>query len=129
MDHGCGHVGRASDGAGPLDRVRYLSVVLLALAVISGASAAETFTGTITDDMCAKGDHSGMRMGPNDGECARSCVILHDAEYVLWDGRATYQLSDQKKPYEFAGQRVRVTGTLDSKTRMIKVESITAAAK
>lgn len=108
-------------------QMRYLSVVLLALSAFSAASAAETFTGTITDDMCARGDHSGMRMGPNDGECARSCVILHDAEYVLWDGRTTYQLSDQKTPYEFAGRRVRVTGTLDSKTRTIKVESIAAA--
>lgn len=107
--------------------MRYLSVALLALAAYTGASAAETFTGTITDDMCARANHSGMQMGPTDGECARSCVILHDAEYVLWDGRATYQLSDQKTPYEFAGRRVTVTGTLDKAGTKITVDSIVAA--
>lgn len=106
--------------------MRYLSVLLLALAAFSGASAAETFTGTITDDMCAKADHSGMQMGPNDAECTKSCVILHDAEYVLYDGRNAYHLSDQKTPAEFAGRRVRVTGTLDASKKSIKVESIVA---
>jgi hypothetical protein len=107
--------------------MRYLTVVLLAVSAFSAASAAETFTGTITDDMCARGDHSGMQMGPNDAECTKSCVILHDAEYVLFDGKAVYVLSDQKLPEKFAGQRVHVTGTLDSKTKKIKVESITAS--
>ena len=38
-----------------------------------------------------------------------------------------YELSDQKTPEKFAAQRVRVVGTLDAKTKTIKVESITAA--
>lgn len=110
--------------------MRYVSVALLVLAAFSAAvPAAETFTGTITDDMCAKGDHSGMQMGPNDAECTRSCVILHDAEYVLFDGRVTYILSDGKKADEFAGRRVRVTGTLDARKKTIAVQSITAASR
>lgn len=103
---------------------RQVGVVLLALTTLSGASAAETFTGTITDDMCAKADHAGMQMGPNDAECTKACVILHDAEYVLFDGGSTYRLSDQKMPAEFAGRRVRVTGTLDARTKTIAVDAI-----
>ena len=49
--------------------------------------------------------------------------------YVLKDsGGTTYQLDDQKKAKDFAGQSVKVTGTLDPSTNMIKVSSITPAS-
>src|SRR3954470_23227821 len=98
----------------------------LALAAISlsAAPAKQTFTGVVTDDMCAKGDHSLMQMGPTDADCTRACVSAHGASFVLYDGKAAYVLSDQKAPDKFAGQRVRVTGTLDAKTRTIQLESI-----
>ena len=48
--------------------------------------------------------------------------------YVLYDGKeAYYRLSDQRTPEKLAGQKVTVTGTLDAKTRTIRVDSITAA--
>ena len=100
----------------------------IALAAISlSAAPAQTFTGVITDDMCPKGEHSAMQMGPTDADCTRACVSVHAAQFVLYDGKTTYGLSDQKTPDKFAGQKVRVTGTLDAKTRKIAVESIAAA--
>jgi len=36
-----------------------------------------------------------------------------------------YVLSDQKTPEQFAGQRVKVTGTLYEKTRILTVDSMT----
>ena len=104
-----------------------LIVGVLALASLSSAQASQTFVGTITDDMCAKEGHAAMRMGPTDAECTKACVAAHGAEYVLADGTNVYTLSDQKTPEKFAGQRVRVTGTLDGKTRKIQVQSITGA--
>src|SRR5262249_45187888 len=95
----------------------------------SAAPVKQKFTGVITDEMCATGDHSGMRMGPNDAECTKACVALHGASYVLYDGKNAYVLSDQKLPEKFAGQKVTIAGTLDAKTKTIKVESIAAAAK
>ena len=86
-----------------------------------------TFTGTITDSMCANADHSPMRMGPTDAECTVACVTAHGATYVLYDGKEVYTLSDQQTPEKFAGQKVTVTGTLDAKTKTIQVDSITAA--
>jgi hypothetical protein len=89
------------------------------------AQGAQTFVGVITDDMCATKDgHAAMRMGPTDAECARACVAAHGAEYVLADGTNVHTLSDQKLPEQFAGQRVRVTGALDPKTKTIQVQSI-----
>lgn len=101
--------------------------LLLAGAALS-AAASQTYTGTITDQLCAtSAGHSKMRMGPTDAECTKACVTAHGASYVLYDGKNVYVLSDQRTPEQFAGQRVVVTGTLDAKTKTIRVDSITAA--
>jgi len=107
--------------------MKLLSVSLLALTLSSGAQAKRTFTGSITDSMCAnKAGHSTMRMGPTDAECTKACVVAHGATYVLYDGTNVYELSDQRTPEQYAGQKVRVTGTLDAKTKTIRVDSIAA---
>jgi hypothetical protein len=99
---------------------------LLLVAALS-VQAKQTFTGIITDDVCARGGHAGMRMGPTDAECTTLCVTVHDAAYVLYDGKDVYMLSEQKTPERFAAQKVRVVGALDAETKTIQVESITAA--
>ena len=104
--------------------------LIISLVIIAGlvpAQAKRMFTGTITDSMCAAGDHSRMRMGSTDAECTIACVSAHDAKYVLYDGKETYVLSDQKTPEKFAGKKVTVTGALDAKTGTIQVDSITEA--
>jgi hypothetical protein len=100
---------------------------LLAVTVLIAAPGKQTFTGTITDSMCSTADHSQMKMGPTDAECTKACVGIHGATYVLYDGKNVYELSDQKTPEQFAAKKVTVTGTLDAKTKTIKVDSITAA--
>jgi hypothetical protein len=100
---------------------------LAALATLAWAQGKQTFTGIITDSMCANGDHAGMHMGANDAECTVACVLAHDASYVLFDGKSAYVLSDQQTPEKLAGKKVTVTGTLDAKTKVIKVDSIAAA--
>jgi hypothetical protein len=107
--------------------MRPLIAGLLALTALSAAQGKQTFVGTITDDMCERADHSRMQMGPTDAECTRACVAQHGAAFVLFDGTNVYKLSDQKTPDKFAGQKVRVTGTVDAKTKTIRVESISAA--
>ena len=103
-------------------------VAMLSLPMLTAAQAKpQTFTGTITDSMCAKADHSQMQMGPTDAECVKACVAAHGASYVLYDGKKTYDLSDQQMPEKFAGQKVTVTGTLDAKAGKIAVQSIAAA--
>ena len=102
---------------------------ILAVAVLSAAPAEQTFTGTISDDMCATAGHSGMRMGPTDADCTRACIVSHGASYVLVSGKDVYVLSDQKMPERFAGDTVTVVGTLEANTRTIRVQSITAASR
>ena len=106
--------------------MKSLMAGLLAIAALA-QPAPKVFTGTITDSMCANADHAPMRMGPTDAECTKACVEEHDARFMLHDSKQTYGLSDQKAAEKFAGQKVRVTGTVDAKTNTIRVVSIAAA--
>jgi hypothetical protein len=109
--------------------MKSILLIAIASATLSAAADKQTFTGTITDAMCAVNGHAAMRMGPTDAECAKACALEHDADYVLLVGKNVYSLSDQKTPERFAGQQVKVVGTLDAKKKRIEVESITDAAR
>jgi hypothetical protein len=106
--------------------MKLLLASLLALPALT-PQATRTFTGTITDSVCDHADHSHMRMGPTDAECAVACADEHEAAFVLYDGKDVYTLSDQKTAQKFAARRVTVAGTLDARTRTIHVASITPA--
>ena len=110
--------------AGPGKAGHYVLVILLGAAAVSAAPSTQTFKGVVTDDNCFKGDHSHMRMGDTDGECAVACVNAHGSSYMLFDGKTAYTLSDQKAPEKLAGQKVIVVGTLDAKAKTIQVSSI-----
>ena len=99
---------------------------LLVIAALAASPAKQTFTGIVTDDNCPSADHSVMRMGPTDAECAMACLDAHGAQYGLYDGNNFYMLSDQRTPEKFIGIKVKVIGTLDSKSKTIQVDSITA---
>jgi len=100
--------------------------ILLASATLGLAADKQAFTGTITDSMCEKADHTDMKMG-SDAKCVAECVKGMGAKYVLYDGKNAYLLSDQTTPAKFAGKKVTVMGTLDEKTKTITVASIGAA--
>ncbi len=104
-----------------------VAVAAVVATSLGAAQDAQTFTGVISEDQCAKDGHAAMRMGPTDAECTKICIVAHGAAYVLLDGSEVYALSDQKAPEAFAAQKVIVTGTLDPKTKTIRVTSIKAA--
>jgi len=99
---------------------------LFASIVLSVAAMGGTFTGVITDTMCGA-SHKAMNMGP-DPKCVRDCVRMDpkNTKYALYDGKNVYVLSDQKAPEALAAQKVKVTGTLDEKSKTIAVEKIEA---
>jgi uncharacterized protein DUF5818 len=91
-----------------------------------------TFNGEIMDEACAKGGgHESMfkKMGTNDPKACTEACIKMGSKYVLFNADKTfYQLSDQKKPAPFAGQKVEVTGTLNKATKTIHIAAIKAAS-
>jgi hypothetical protein len=93
-------------------------------AVMMVAAGTQTFVGVVTDTMCGA-DHKAMKISP-DSKCVRECVRA-GAKYALLVGREVYVLSDQRTPERFAAQKVKVTGTLDPKTKTIAVASIEPA--
>jgi hypothetical protein len=104
------------------------------------AAKDKTFNGEIMDSQCAKnGSHAmmlakeGMAGKENDPMaktmCTKNCVKM-GGKYVLFDAasKTTYELDDQTKLEQFAGQAVKVTGTLDKTTKTIHVTDIKAAS-
>jgi Protein of unknown function (DUF5818) len=112
--------------------------VLFALAAVlvfglsfatSAAPKDKTYSGEIMDSQCAmNASHAEMLkkegMGdkdPNDpmvkAMCTKNCVKM-GGKYVLYDAasKKVYQLDDQTKPEQFAGQNVKVTGTFSKDT-------------
>jgi hypothetical protein len=100
---------------------------VFAAATTAFAAGSQTYTGVITDSMCASPDHKGMNMG-SDAKCVTECVKGMKAKYVLYDNasKKTYILSDQKTPEQFAAKKVVVKGTLDASGKNLTVESIAA---
>jgi len=87
-----------------------------------GNNSTKTFVGSIGDSMCGA---KHMMPGESDKDCTLGCV-KEGAKYILVDPSGKiYQLSDQKKPGQFAGAKVKVMGTLKGDT--ITVTSIIAA--
>jgi hypothetical protein len=113
-----------------------LAAVLLS-SLSFAAPKGKTFKGEIMDSQCAKeGSHAMMLkkegMGdkdPNDPMakkmCTENCVKM-GGKYVLYDAasKKVYQLDDQTKPQQFAGQNVKITGTLDESSETIHVTDI-----
>jgi hypothetical protein len=85
-------------------------------------SGSRTFVGNVSDSAC--GLHH--TMGGNAKRCTLMCVGM-GSKFVLADEahHIVYALSDQSKARPFAGEKVRVVGTL--KRSKIEVVSITAA--
>ena len=105
---------------------------VLVLGLSFGALAApkgKIFKGEIMDSQCAmNASHAEMLkkegMGdkdPNDpmvkAMCTKNCIKM-GGKYVLYDAasKKVYQLDDQTKPKQFAGQNVEVTGALSKDT-------------
>jgi hypothetical protein len=104
-----------------------LTLASLAIAAaIFAAPAPKEFDGVITDTMCGAKPHSEMMKDKSDAECVRICALGSSA-YALLSGGSVMKLSDQKTSEKFAGQKVRVTGTLDGKSKTLRVASIAPA--
>jgi hypothetical protein len=106
--------------------MRKLLLCFAASCALFAQGPAKVYLGVITDTMCGL-DHAHMGATDN-AKCVRDCVKTGGGKwkYALHDGKNMYVLSDQQTPEKFAAQKVKVTGTLYEKTKIIKVEKIEA---
>jgi len=99
----------------------------------------QTFKGEIADTQCALNVHSLSRshkemigMKPEiktNAECARYCVKERGGRFVLQTKDKVYKLDAQVIAEQWAGLKVKITGTLDPKTEMISVRTIEPLTK
>jgi hypothetical protein len=119
-------------------RTFLISAALLAAMVFMAPAASgageTTFEGEIADSQCAMGVHSLNRShkemiemghaGSTAEDCARYCVHSRGGRYVLMTKHDVFKLDNQDMAEKYAGQKVKLTGTLDSKTNIIQVKSV-----
>jgi hypothetical protein len=112
-----------------------LASSLILFACTAGFAAAKdmSYSGEIMDSQCAKmGSHEAMMKKEGiatENECTLGCIKM-GGKFVLFNPKtkAVYQLDDQQKPMDFAGEKVKVMGTLDKETKTIHVTSIEKAS-
>jgi len=100
-----------------------LGVTLLIFGCLALAADKSTFTGVVSDNHCGA-KHSTA------GDAATGCVkgcVKGGASYVLVtsDGKV-YQVDNQDKFKDYAGQSVKVTGTANGES--IAVDSVEASS-
>ena len=99
------------------------------------SSAGETiYEGEIADSQCAMGVHSlnrshkemiGMgHAGSTAEDCTRYCVNSRGGRYVFLTKHDVFKLDNQEMAEKYAGQKVKLTGTLDSKANIIQVKTM-----
>ena len=95
---------------------KILSIGTLLLSSVACLSAAETWTGKISDSMCGakhSGDeHGGKKM--TDRECTLACVKEHNAKYVFVTNGKVYPIANQDFAdlAKHAGHTVKMTGDM-----------------
>lgn len=116
-------------------KIIFAGILALSMILLAGAEdKPRTFTGEIADSQCALNVHSLTRshtemmknknMGGTPTNCTNYCIKYLGGDYVLAVGDVVYRLDDQEKPAALAGLKVKVTGTLNQKTKTIHVVDI-----
>ena len=105
-----------------------LFAILLTIPVLAQPPGpAQVFVGVVSESMCGI-NHTSMGISP-DPKCIVECVKHgQGVKYILVDEKtkAMYTLSDQQTPQKYAAARVKVTGVLYPKTKILKVEKMEA---
>lgn len=104
---------------------------ILALAGAAQGQSAKTFHGEVSDSQCAMNVHSLTRshqemlksksMGGTANTCSVYCIEHMGGYLVLSSGKDVFRLDRPDLVHGFEGQRVKITGTLDTKLGQIHV--------
>lgn len=117
----------------PMTKILVAFVIVVGPSLLVATPAPRTFEGQIMDSTCAKaGNHdAGYKMTNTNTPkaCTLACAQA-GSKFVLYDpaSKTTYQLDDQSKAKEYAGEKVNVTGTYNAKTGVIHVEKLQPAS-
>ena len=88
--------------------------------------------GSVMDSQCAFNVHSnahshewmtkrGVQGATDEESCTQHCVKDMGGSYVLVAKKDVYKLDDQVKAEQYAGKKVKVTGTMDAATHTVHI--------
>jgi hypothetical protein len=107
---------------------------ILALAGIAHSQSARVFRGEVSDSQCALNVHSLTRshlemlksksMGGTSNTCSVYCIEHLGGTLVLSAGKDVFRLDRPDLVHGFEGQKVKITGNLDTKINQIHVLKI-----
>ena len=107
---------------------------ILMLASAAQSQSSRIFRGEISDSQCALNVHSLTRshqemlksksMGGTSNTCSQYCIEHLGGSLVLSAGKDVYRLDRPDLVHGFEGQKVKITGALDTKVNQIHVIKI-----
>jgi hypothetical protein len=112
-----------------------IAAVALVQSSSSGARAQQqnntpiAYIGYVMDSLCAGGGSHAAMQSKEGVKTAKDCVLYcvkNGATFVLYipEGKTVYNLDDQDKSQEYAGEKVNVVGSYDGPSRTIHIISI-----
>lgn len=96
---------------------RIAALATLALTMTAASGFAESFTGVVSDAMCAKNPTKAS--SPDHAACAKKCIEGGSPAVLIVNGKV-YQVSNPDTLKDYAGQKVTVDATLDNGALTIK---------
>ena len=123
-----------------MNRVTILCLAgFLGLAAAAHSQNTRVFHGEVSDSQCALNVHSLTRshqemlksksMGGTSNSCSVYCIEHLGGSLVLSASKDVYRLDRPDLVHGFEGQKVKITGTLDSKLNQIHVIKIELASQ
>lgn len=117
-----------------LHKIACSAVIVLALAIGTSSQTSEIYRGDISDSECALNIHSLTRshqemlksksMGGTANTCTLYCIRNMGGYMVLSAGKNVFRLDRPDLVHGYEGQKVKITGVLDSKDNEIHVLKI-----
>ena len=95
------------------------AVAVLALSFCTVSALAETYTGVVSDAMCAK--NPAKASAPEHAACAKKC-IEGGSPAVLIVGSKVYQVTNRDKLDAYAGKKITVDASMDNGA--LKINSV-----
>lgn len=117
-----------------MNRKTFCLAIMFAFVSLAAAQSSHTYRGDVSDSQCALNIHSLSRshqemlksksMGGTANTCAVYCIEHMGGYLVLSTGNNVYRLDRADLVHGFEGQKVVITGVLDSKANQIHVLKI-----
>lgn len=96
---------------------KFAVVAAVAFTLCAGSALAETYTGVVSDAMCAKNPTKAS--SPDHAACAKKCIEGGSPAVLIVDGKV-FPVSNPDTLKDYAGQKVTVDASVDNGTLTVK---------